>query len=43
FFLKNREIIKGRTMWKKHKWLIIAIFLLVIYVIPLFIFGGIVM
>lgn len=27
-------------MWKKHKWLIIAVLLLVIYVTPLFILGG---
>ncbi|EAH4449150.1 hypothetical protein P3Q42_001380 [Listeria innocua] len=27
-------------MWKKHKWLIIAVLLLVIYVAPLFILGG---
>ncbi|MBC1368458.1 hypothetical protein HCJ72_08340 [Listeria welshimeri] len=27
-------------MWKKHKWLIMAILLLVIYVAPLFILGG---
>ncbi|MBC8831100.1 hypothetical protein IAI13_32820, partial [Escherichia coli] len=27
-------------MWKKHKWLIIAVLLLVIYVAPLFILRG---
>ncbi|WP_222948122.1 DUF6044 family protein, partial [Listeria monocytogenes] len=27
-------------MWKKHKWRIIAVLLLVIYVAPLFILGG---
>ncbi|MBF2482598.1 hypothetical protein IA817_15015, partial [Listeria seeligeri] len=27
-------------MWKKHKWLIVALLLLAIYVAPLFILGG---